>query len=226
MTVHLRTADAFAPQLLADARDGLEQFRKLYGPDRLFSVLDIGAHYGAFTLEADAINTVNMLGEVIAVEASLANYAALLDNVLARPGIVPLHAAALETDAKTVALRKAPLGNSGQYSVAFHDGYPITDAAVPVIRFTTLLALRQWSYVKIDVEGAEWSLLTGPESAKPIMEHTQFLDLEVHPLDAPEYYELGPPVHYVDEVGSWFSDAGYRVTWTAQHPTRIFVGAR
>ena len=228
MTVTLRTSDGFADRLLADARDGLAQYRAICG--ELGDVLDIGAHYGAFALEAREAGA----SSVLAVEASLANYTSLLENIMAVDGyswrVSPIHAAVLESDLRTVPLRRAAGGNSGQYSVVFHEGHPLSDAAVPVLTFSTVLEKRfRWSYVKIDIEGGEWSLLQQREKAVEIlMAHTRFLDLEVHPLDAPEYYPATPREQYayVDEVGEWFRTAGHGVTWTAQHPTRLFVAAK
>jgi hypothetical protein len=97
------------------------------------------------------------------------------------------------------------------------------------VTFSDLLSRDRWAIVKIDVEGGEWSFLQQREKAvELLMAQTEFLDLEIHPLDAPEYYPATPRDQYahVDEVGEWFQKAGHRVTWTVQHPTRLYIVAR
>lgn len=198
-------------------------YRQMLGRPLSGDVLDIGAHHGAFALSA--------LGAgaefVFCVEPAKANFDVLIENLDGyrddRASL--LLAVALETDDLYVSLRKAANGNSGQHSVAFHAGHPVSDAEVPVMRFTDLLAMvPRWSYVKIDVEGAEWSLLRGPDDVLAF-DHVDFLDLEVHPLDNAEYYPAKPATSYayVDVVGEWFRQHGRIVKWTAHHPTRLFV---
>src|SRR5262245_46839425 len=118
--MNLRQPDHFATQLLADARDGLRIFRETvgFGPHLWGNVLDVGAHHGIFGLEALASGAT----EVMCVEASLANYGVLLENLIANEAMGrarPLHAAAYESSARTVALRKTAGDNTGQYSVEF-----------------------------------------------------------------------------------------------------------
>jgi FkbM family methyltransferase len=226
MTVCLRTSDDFASRLLADAKAGIDEYESRFG-DLTGPCLDIGAHYGAWTLQALEAGAT----EVTAVEASAVNYAALIDNILASDrhwgywGAIPLWAAALETDAATVPLRRAARGNSGQYSVGFHDGHPISDAAVPVLRFSTLFGLRPtWSYVKIDVEGGEWSFLNDPVAVNLLLTHAKFIDLETHPLDSFDYFpKTDTPFRYIDEVAEDFRKQNCTVGWSVQHPTRIYI---
>lgn len=223
MTLAWPASDRFSGRLLADARDGIEQYRQLFGPLR-GDVLDLGAHFGMFalqTLEAGA-------SRAICVEASSANYAALMTNVLANDlawRAVTLHAAAWEGPEKTIALHQAVRGNSGQYSVMFDGRHPVSDTRVPTIPFTTLLRLSPaWAYVKCDVEGAEWSLLNrGDEAAEVFLRNVQLLDLELHPLDNREYYGVHEQIHHGAEVADWFRKHGGRVLQTDAHPTRIYV---
>jgi FkbM family methyltransferase len=220
----LRYADDFAGRLLADARDGLAYRARPHSCPLDRPVLDIGAHYGAFTLSALEAGA----PLVVAVEAALANYTLLIQNVLSSQEplrVVPLYAAAYETTARTIALRRAAQGNSGQHSVMFHEGHPVSDPAVPVLRMSWLLRLAPlWSYVKIDIEGGEWSWLNDPAVVETLLVRSEFIDLEIHPLDAREYYPADPLRYdYVDSVGERFRRDGAQVTWTAQHPTRLFI---
>lgn len=213
-------------QLIADARDGLNVYAESLGHPLHGNVLDIGAHHGSFALAA-----LSDAHEVVCVEASAENYGVLLRNLLNAGALhrlwgraIPLHAAAYESTRHTIALRKTAGDNSGQYSVEFDERYAVSDRAVPVVSFTTLLAMRSWSYVKIDIEGAEWSLLNqGPDIIQFIMDDVEFLDLELHPLDNADYYAPREVVYQLPEVVEWFRKHGHRVAMLDHHPTRLFV---
>lgn len=225
--IQLPKGDNFAGQLLADAKDGINQYTAMMGRPLTGDVLDIGAHYGAFALTALDAGA----KYVLCVEASTENYKALWQNMQAngmqdRFGV--LNAIVYEAPCHMMQLRRSTNGNSGQYSVMFHDGHQAA-GELPSIRFTDVIGSGRWGYVKIDVEGAEWSLLRSPSDVKLLTEHADFIDLEVHPLDNREYYSDGEPYTfytYVDVVGEWFREAGCRVAWTANHPTRLFIATK
>jgi FkbM family methyltransferase len=223
--VIFRRADILTTKLLADARDGLTICREALASrlGMIHHVLDIGAHHGIFAIAALDSGA----DEAVCVEASRSNYGVMLENLLANDMLKrahPLHAAAYESDQRTVALRKTFGNNSGQFSVEFDERYAVSDRDVPVIRFTTLFAMRLWDYVKIDVEGAEWSLLNrGADAIPEIMQNVRFLDIELHSLDNTDYYSPQGAVHRIDDVIEWFRKHGHKVGLSDAHPTRLFV---
>jgi len=214
--------DGFAQQLLLDAAEGLGRYGSMCGHPLAGNVLDIGAHYGTYTIQALAAGAKH----VVCVEPAAQNLMMLTANMKANKleGRVSLVEAAVWNGPGTsIPLRRSVEGNSGQYSVMFND-YHAIDRVVPTVTLDGILAYRQeWAIVKIDIEGGEWSFLTGPKDVKRFA-NLEFLDLEVHPLDAPGYFDVGKePVRYVDEVAEWFTAGGARVEWTVAHPLRLFV---
>jgi FkbM family methyltransferase len=241
--VNLVHTDPITPQLLEDAAAAIKLYAEIMGPRTLIGkiddlplhgakVLDIGAHHGTFGLSALDAGAMH----VVCVEACSDNYRFLLRNLFANDlpwwKAVPIHAAAWEGPEDVLSLRAVTGsdGNSGQFSLMFDGRFPTTEH-VPTLSFTALLEsraydLERWDYVKVDVEGAEWSWLSGPDAAKAALRHTRFLDIELHPLDNREYFT--PPegrVLQLADVDQWFREAGAKIYWHESMPTRLAIVA-
>ena len=218
--------DEFTERLLRDAEEALALYDTLTHR-RLTNVLDIGAHHGTFALVACYMGA----DRVYAVEACATNYAGLLENIRAARipwwRVVPIHAAALEGPCSITPLYATRGNNSGQYSCYFDPQRYETSEHVFTVQFSQLLAAApRWDYVKVDVEGAEWSWLNGPEAAAKSVPHFKYLDIELHPLSNRDYYPEQPLVpHTLSDVDQWFRAAGCRIVWREEHPTRLAIVA-
>ncbi len=129
-------------------------------------VIDIGANVGAHSLYAATL--VQGTGQVIAIEASPSIFQRLSDNV-ARNGVGqvhPLNAAVTDRSGPvTVYLNAAD--NLGATTTVAHEAAQrgaATEAQVdghPLGSLVPMEQIIQTRLIKIDVEGAEWQVLTG-----------------------------------------------------------------
>src|SRR5262245_22908880 len=111
--------DAFADRLLQDAADGLAAYEALVGHSLKGPALDIGAHYGTWTLVALAPGAPT----VTCIEPDPVHVASLRANLAAngftdRATVYPV--AAWEGPEVLRPLRYPPAGGSGQRSLVFH----------------------------------------------------------------------------------------------------------
>lgn len=215
--------DTYAGVLIQQAQAALREYHTLFGEPVLGNVLDLGAHYGCFTMAALEQGATH----VLAVEASAVNYAGLIQNLRANGAFpwsaVPVYGAAWEGDEGTlVNLRRAAAGNSGQYSLYFDERAPIVER-VPSLSFSMLFASCPWDYVKCDIEGGEWSWLTGPEALKTALGFMRCLDIEIHPLDNAEYFAVPETPIHVEDVATWATACGARVVQPERQPTRLLI---
>lgn len=225
--------DEFTKVLLEDAQRALTLYREQMGHRLTGDVLDIGAHHGTFALSA----LEGGARFVLCVEASSENFAGLSKNIEASgfgPHRLPaIEAAAWEgPEGQQLSLRRTAGNNSGQFSLCFDPARYAESDRPPSVPFTRLLrdawwSMRRaayWDYVKIDVEGAEWSWLTGPEAAARSITQFRFLDLELHPLSNAEYYPTPAGEAFtLSDVDQWFRSAGCRIVWREESPTRLFI---
>ena len=130
-------------------------------------VIDIGAHYGYYSLLAAALS---VDGAVYSIEASSASFDVLKENVASYTSVYPLHRAAGEKQGKVV-FYEYP-GPYAEYNTTVEGAYEkqawlkkidqkIT--TVPVIMLDSLMADHgiQKAFIKIDVEGGEGAVLRG-----------------------------------------------------------------
>jgi FkbM family methyltransferase len=145
-----------------------------------WTVLDVGAHKGSFTVRAALTGPAT---RVHAVEPEPENLRRLDANIaLNRLGNVVVHAAAIATDPGEALLYIAgPRGSGGNSLIREHlAGYQAASVSVPTIRLDDLLedAGGRVDFMKMDVEGAEYSVLhaASPEALRQIRR----LTLEYH----------------------------------------------
>ena len=158
-------------------------FKQYHGP--LDTVLDIGAHVGELSIAAVEAGA----RRVWAVEPDADNYRTLVMNILANEyadRIIPLQMA-VWTDNGVVTLKKC-FGNTGQRSLIYR---PATVQASEIVPGITLETLMAWTgpvdYMKMDIEGVEHLVL---QSVSPyVMGHVKVLDLDLHDITHPEYFE-------------------------------------
>ena len=130
--------------------------------------VDVGAHYGFYSLLAARL--VGAGGRVLALEASPANYALLVDNLRQAPQCTALLAAAGERDAEIAFFEFPPLYSEynsldiEQFETApWRRKNRARRVLVNSRRLDRLLAERQLApqLIKIDVEGAEDRVVRG-----------------------------------------------------------------
>jgi len=150
------------------------------GPGDTF--VDVGANIGYYSLLASKL--VGDTGKVIAIEASPTNVAQLDRNLaLNRTQNVRMVQAAASDVVGTLPLYRAWTGDPGHKSVIAAEGftYECEVPAAPLCEILTRSEISMARIIKIDVEGAEWSVITGLvpclKAARPDLE----LALEVSP---------------------------------------------
>lgn len=141
-------------------------------------VLDLGANVGAFTLRALDLGAPH----VVAVEPVQANYEQLLSNLDACGAL-----------GQVTVIRKAVVGERHEGGTlrmaqpawgASTRADPTGDIVVPTIQLRELLGVREWSCVKLDIEGGEYAALAGitPHDLRGVMR----LTMEFHNAQANE----------------------------------------
>ncbi len=142
-------------------RDEFEPFmQKYFTPTKDEVVIDVGANVGKYTLES--AKAVGNSGLVVAIEPIAENYSALLQGIIAnklQKNIVPYNCAA----GKNSEVLKLFIGiNSGTHSSKCNQGKGTQ--IVPCRRIDDIvdeLKLQKVNWLKIDVEGAEFTVLEG-----------------------------------------------------------------
>lgn len=130
------------------------------------TVVDIGAHYGYFTLLASQL--VGPSGQVLAFEASPATYAVLHRNVQ-RYAQVYAQQLALAAQPGRVSFYEFPVmyNEFNSLDVAqfkqekWYASFPPVQVEVPATTLDAVLAEAQPALIKIDVEGAEEQVIRG-----------------------------------------------------------------
>jgi FkbM family methyltransferase len=151
----------------------------------LKTVVDLGAHVGAFTCLA-----VKEFGAelVFAVEPDPTNFSHLIINIEANgiaKNVIPIMAAIAPKSWETRKLHFG--GSSGQLSTTYKDDYPYIE--VRTLGFADLMDLinRPIDFLKMDIEGSEWELFKGRTFFEDI-QWARYLDIEFHPTNDPKYH--------------------------------------
>ncbi|HZV69705.1 MAG TPA: FkbM family methyltransferase [Saprospiraceae bacterium] len=147
--------------------------------------IDVGAHYGYYSLLASAL--VGSSGKVFSIEASISSYNDLKENVASYPHIKTYHAAAGDTKG-TITFYEYP-GPYAEYNTIIPGAY--TDQTwyqsvrekvntVPILMLDELIKQEgiESAIIKIDVEGGESSVLRGLQSTlkeKPLTIAMEYL---------------------------------------------------
>ena len=121
--------------------------------DRGEAVFDLGAHIGTFALAA--ATKVGATGKVLAVEADEETYGHLQQNIRRSPWITPKLAAVYPTTGDRWRMEHAD-GNSGASQVVAD----VSSAQQSISLDHLIQAHWPPSYIKIDVEGLEYAILS------------------------------------------------------------------
>jgi len=205
----------------------LNQCLDNYFNDHYNTVIDIGAHYGAFSL-ACARDGAN----VIAVEASNKNYDILIDSINRNPSrgrILPIHACVSnENGISSLSFLKD--ANSGQNSVLYKEEIALGHYLVANIKLADLCGsllnnISEISCIKMDIEGKEFDVLMAPDN-KRILKKVRYLDIDIHRLDNTDYFDVCDIIT-PNELLGYLSELGFFVMLerrTSGRPTDKEVG--
>ena len=149
-------------------------------PHGIVNALDLGANDGFSSWLLAATNPATT---VYAVEPMPGNYAmvALNAGLLARGRVVPLLAGAWATET-TIDVESG----FGDWADTTREGgssggeNKTSVAGLPVARIMDMLCVDHWDLVKMDIEGAEQSVMGG-DQGKAWLRRTRYLYAEVHP---------------------------------------------
>ena len=199
-TIDLKENEMF---LLEQTRIGLNLLPKDYN---LGLVIDLGAHAGAFSLNAILYGA----KKVVAIEPHPANYTRLISNITRNNlwgRIIPLPLAVGGRANKPFdILHLSSIGvNSGQHSLKFIGaGEAVVD--VPVVPLRWLIKNLDIDYLKIDIEGGEWQIFEDLD--KSLLAGVRFIDIEVHSLDNKDFF--GTAKHPIeDKLFPWLEECGF-----------------
>ena len=178
LTINIRRGDSF---IWEQSQQGLKKYD---GP--LETVVDIGAHVGCFSLAAAQAGA----GRIWAFEPVGDNYFKLVENIV-RNGfwgiIIPMPFAISQSHLSAARIGKAR--NSGQYSLCYKEKYPTWWPCTTYYISELGHCLKQIDYMKVDIEGGEWSLFSQTEIIS-LLKKTSFLDLEIHDLSNRKYFKM------------------------------------
>jgi FkbM family methyltransferase len=166
--------------------------------------LDVGANIGYFTLLA--AGRVGPVGKVIAIEASPSIYDRLKANVL-RNGVtnVETHNFAASDQEGWLQLYSGGLGNSGATTTVETEALAV-ECKVPARPLSAVLSakdMQRTRVIKIDVEGAEWSVIAG---MRTLFEHARD-DLEIAIEITPD--RLHSYGRTAEDVLNFFAEFGF-----------------
>lgn len=182
-TVHGETADLLSRYLYFFGvwePNITEWFRKTLRPGD--TVVDVGANIGYYSLLASRL--VGAGGRVVAVEASPSIFKALERNLLLnRCGNVRALNLAVSDRAERVEVYRGPDGNRGMTSIVMQEGLSF-EATIDAKTLPQILRddeVARTRIFKIDVEGAEWSVVMGLARLLSATRHDAEFIVEISP---------------------------------------------
>ncbi len=170
--------------------------------------MDVGAHLGYFSLLASRL--VGPSGRVVAIEASPATFAKLMENLALNPHAANVRAVcAVAADrGGSRAVYRGPEHSTGITSI---HPRPLTgnrfEAEVTAAPLAELLSpdeIRNARLIKIDVEGAEFEVVAGLE---PMLSSLR-TDCEVVIETSEDWQYQGRPAR-PDDLADWFRARGF-----------------
>lgn len=129
-----------------------------FSPQKGWSVVDVGAHYGFYTVKA--AKAVNSIGKVLAIEAHPHNFRKLLFNVKINDLKNVICVNAISSDREGVGELYIHQ-QSGEHSIVFPSNKVMRIKQVTLDTLTHSLNFEHIDLLKIDVEGAEVKVLKG-----------------------------------------------------------------
>ncbi|MCX8205329.1 MAG: FkbM family methyltransferase [Candidatus Nezhaarchaeota archaeon] len=166
----------------ADGPEVLEVFV----PEPGQTVVDVGAHVGAYTILS--AKRVGEVGKVIAIEAHPDNYKVLLKNLMLNGlrNVIPVNIAVSDCEGylRLYSGKDAEIRPSGWHSTIPNHVYVCRDSylVVPCTKLDSLLTkigVEDIDWIKMDVEGAELSVLKGAKNTLITSRQLRIV-LEVH----------------------------------------------
>ena len=192
-------------------------------------LFDIGANRGDATFAG-----LNKGYKVIAVEAAPKVFAQLVKNFIYNPNVIPLRMAVSDKDGERLEFYEAEEDGLSTLNKEWltddtmpYAGKPYRTVHANTITIDTLVAkYGEPDLIKIDVEGAEWSVLNGMICKYKLLafewtdvtleEHQQ----QLHYLAALGYSEVAPQFieHHLEEPENWFDIADFdMVIWVERN---------
>jgi FkbM family methyltransferase len=169
---HIYHFGEWEPNLTAFIRSRLSNSK-----NRTF--IDVGANVGYFTLLAALLLP---QGQVVSIEAFPSIYEKLQTNIRLNrcTNVRALQFAATETAAQ-ISMFHAGYLNEGATTtvVGTFSGTPVVVEGRPLADLLTLSEISTTRLIKIDVEGAEYSVVLGMLSALPLLPHDAELIIEI-----------------------------------------------
>jgi FkbM family methyltransferase len=164
-----------------------DEIIELFRPKEGQIVVDVGAHFGRYTLIAS--KRVGLTGKVVSIEADVGNFGMLTKNIKLNKltNVLPLNYAAYSKSAiLRLNLRYEGLSNSIYNTVMSNrfesDSYQeIRAEKLDTMLQSNLIDLNSINWIKIDVEGAELEVLKGA-TALLSQNHDISLLIETHRL--------------------------------------------
>jgi FkbM family methyltransferase len=156
----------FRPLALIEQIYIFQTYDKLFKPERNFTVVDVGAHIGIYTLRA--AKRVEGNGHIVAVEPDEENYRNLVKNIKINryKNVIPIKLALSDCEGKAKFFIK---GFSTQHSLKEKidlETRVIRTREVTVMTLSRLLDKLHLGIIdllKLDVEGSEYDVLKGSE---------------------------------------------------------------
>jgi FkbM family methyltransferase len=197
-------------------------------PGDLF--VDVGANIGYFSLLAAKL--VGTSGKVLAIEASPSIFAKLANNLKHNnlDNVVALNLAASDSSGVTN-VYLGPEVNIGQTTVLKTERYRV-ECEIPCRRLDDILSskdLQRAKIIKIDVEGAEWAVMTGLLPLLKSFPQTLEVVIEINPRrlatlgkNAGEILQMFDSTGFnAYELENDYSDASYLSSLSGKRPTRL-----
>lgn len=188
-----------------------EASKRLGGPPA--TVLDLGAHIGAFTVQAALLGAF-----VVAVEADPETCDWLRRNVRdhkVERRVVVINAAVAAFSGETREIHYLAGGQSSTLYSKRLDGLGRKNT-VPTVGFEWLCAMRgDWDMLKCDVEGSEWEFLGTEAEDTTELDLTEalrgfrYVDLEVHELTNRDFFDGTKGRADVEELRRWVDSCGF-----------------
>ena len=134
-------------------------YDRFFTPQKAFTVVDVGAHCGIYTLKA--AKKVGIEGLVIAIEPENENYKFLSRNISINrySNVIPLKLALSSVEGKS----KLYLRSFGRHSLLTKSTKTVDVSVTTLVQVLNRLGTNQIDLMKIDVEGAELEVLKGSE---------------------------------------------------------------
>lgn len=185
------------------------------------TMIDLGAHVGMVSVLATKEYGFDF---AVAVEPELENYVHLLDNIAigdCEGKVLPLWAAIGEESYKIVNLYTIPVKNkynpeflglnSGTHSLEYQENFPKQSVtSLRLIDVVRPFGERTIDFLKVDIEGGEWRLLT--EENQSLFEKVGYIDIELHP-ETDEHLFRNPQKNGTPaKAKAYFRKLGFKLT--------------